>query len=348
MKKMKLRWGVIGAGGIADRRTIPGMMEAENAELVAVMEVEQSLADSIKEKYGAKAAYDNADDLLARDDIDAVYIASPVICHEEAAVKAAEAGKHILIEKPIALTSAKAQEIIDYCDKKGIKVGAGFMMRFAAYHQLLKGEIKKLGQLTNAAGQFTCWYPDIEGAWRQIKSLGGGGALMDMGVHLIDLIQYITGEKIVSVAAFNDTMTFGYEVEDASAILGKLESGAYVNINSNFNIPDEAAKWRMEFYGTGGRIICDETIGQVEGGTVEALFTGEAKDYDAQQDKKSAGKTVYDVEFGNMYTKEIESFSDSVLNGKPLESPASEAIYVQKVIEAAYKSSEEKTFVDVI
>ena len=138
MKKMKLRWGVIGAGGIADRRTIPGMMEAENAELVAVMEVEQSLADSIKEKYGAKAAYDNADDLLARDDIDAVYIASPVICHEEAAVKAAEAGKHILIEKPIALTSAKAQEIIDYCDKKGIKVGAGFMMRFAAYHQLLK------------------------------------------------------------------------------------------------------------------------------------------------------------------------------------------------------------------
>lgn len=344
---MKLRWGVIGAGGIADRRTLPGMMLAENAELVAVMEVNQELADSLKEKYGAKAAYDNIDDLLARDDIDAVYIASPVLYHEEAAYAAAKAKKHILIEKPVAITAEKTQQIIDFCDKEGVKVGVGFMMRFAAYHQKLKKEIKNIGQLTNAAGQFTCWYPDMEGAWRQIKSVGGGGALMDMGVHLIDLIQYITGEKIVSVAAFNDTMTFNYEVEDASALLAKLESGAYVNVNSNFNIPDEAAKWRMEFYGTQGRIICDETIGQVEGGTVEALYTGEAKEYNAQQDKQLAGKAAFDVEFGNMYTKEIESFSASILNGTELECPATDAVYVQRIVEAAYESSKTKKFIDI-
>ena len=93
---MKLKWGVIGAGGIADRRTLPGMMNAENAELVSVMEIKQDTAEQLREKYGAVSAYDNVDDLLAGDDIDAVYIASPVIAHEEAAIKAAKAKKHIL------------------------------------------------------------------------------------------------------------------------------------------------------------------------------------------------------------------------------------------------------------
>ena len=344
---MKLRWGVIGAGGIADRRTLPGMMDAKNAQLVAVMEVNQQLADSLKEKYHAQAAYDNIDGLLARDDIDAVYIASPVLYHEEAAYAAAKAKKHILIEKPVAISAKKTQEIIDFCSDAGVQVGVGFMMRFAAYHQALRAEIKNLGQLTNAAGQFTCWYPEIEGAWRQIKAIGGGGALMDMGVHLIDLIQYITGEKIVSVAALNDTQTFTYEVEDASALLAKTDKGTFVNINSNFNIPDEAAKWRMEFYGTQGRIICDETLGQVEGGSVEMLYTGPAKGYDAQQNKKQVEKASLEVEFGNMYTKEIESFSDSILTGKPLECPATDAGYVQKIVEAAYESSEKQKFIDV-
>ena len=101
---MKVKWGVIGAGGIADRRTIPGMMLAGNAELVAVMEVDKELAEGIRAKYSAKRAYNNVDDLLADQEIDAVYIASPVVFHKEQAIKAARAKKHILIEKPVAIT----------------------------------------------------------------------------------------------------------------------------------------------------------------------------------------------------------------------------------------------------
>lgn len=88
MKKVK--WGVIGAEGIADHRTIPGMMLAENAELAAVMEVNMDLAEKIRAKYNAKKAYDTEDALLADTEVEAVYIASPAICHKEQAIKAAE------------------------------------------------------------------------------------------------------------------------------------------------------------------------------------------------------------------------------------------------------------------
>ncbi|MBP3664782.1 MAG: Gfo/Idh/MocA family oxidoreductase, partial [Tyzzerella sp.] len=96
---MKIKWGVIGCGGIADRRTLPGMMLADNAELIAVMDANGEVAEKVREKYGAKYAFDNYEELLAIDEIQAVYIASPVFCHKEQAFAAAKAKKHILLEK---------------------------------------------------------------------------------------------------------------------------------------------------------------------------------------------------------------------------------------------------------
>lgn len=338
----KLRWGVIGAGGIADRRTIPGMMLAQNAELVAVMEINMEFAEKIRAKYGAAKAYDSAEALLADPDVDAVYIASPVVLHAQQAKMAADAGKDILIEKPLAMTSAEGEEVLKYCEEKGVKIAAGFMMRFGAYVQEMKKDIQagKIGDVVSGYAQFTCWYPDIPGAWRQTKAKGGGGALMDMGVHCIDLVQYVTGSKVKKVTALNDTLTFHYEVEDSSTLLMQLENGAQCVVQSNFNIPDDAAKWRLEFFGTKGRMLGDNVIGQVDGGTMDALFMDNVGGYNAQQDTVKSASEDIQVKFGNAYTREIESFSDSILNHKPLEVPASDAVYVQKVIEAAYTSSE--------
>ena len=137
----KLRWGVIGAGGIADRRTIPGMMLANNAELIAVMEINMELAEKSRAKWGCKRAYDSEAALLADPEIDAVYIASPVVLHAKQAMMAADAGKHILIEKPLAMTSEEGQKVVDYCESKGVKIAAGLMMRFGAYVMAMKQAI---------------------------------------------------------------------------------------------------------------------------------------------------------------------------------------------------------------
>ena len=338
----KIRWGVIGAGGIADRRTIPGMMLCENADLVAVMEINMELAEKSRAKWNCKKAYDNEADLLADPEIDAVYIASPVVCHARQAMAVADAGKHILIEKPLALTSEEGEQVVRYCEEKGVQIAVGLMMRFGTHVQEMRKAIaeNKIGRVVSGYAQFTCWYPDMPGNWRQTKKNGGGGCLMDMGVHCIDLMQYITGSKVKEVMAMNDTLSFNYEVEDTSTVLMRMENGCQCVVQSNFNIPDAAAKWRLEFFGEQGRLLGENVIGQIDGGVLDAMFLEMQGAQNAQQDTNELNATNMDAEFGNMYTREIESFSNSLLKGTPIEVPAAEAVYVQRVMEAAYGSGE--------
>jgi 1,5-anhydro-D-fructose reductase (1,5-anhydro-D-mannitol-forming) len=346
---MKIKWGVIGAGGIADRRTIPGLLMAQNAELTAVMEINMELAEKLRAKHNAKKAYDDIDRLLADPEIDAVYIASPVIYHKEQAIKAAKAKKHILIEKPVALTADEGEEVAKVCKDEGVLIAVGFMMRYHAYHQKMKEIIDngELGDVVSCRAQLTCWYPDMPGNWRQRKSSSGGGALMDMGVHCIDLIQYVTGGKAKKVAAFSGTKTFNYEVEDSASVIFEMDNGAYAYVDSNFNIPDAAAKCRFEIYGTRGSMLAEGTISQVEGGKLDVVLSDDALGYDAKQDRVDVSPIEINVEFGNMYTKEIESFSQSILNKSSPEVPAEDALQVQRIVEAAYKSSDNGIFINI-
>ena len=345
----KVRWGVIGAGGIADRRTIPGMMLCDNAELVAVMEINMELAEKCRAKWGCKKAYDSEAALLADPEIDAVYIASPVFLHAKQAMAAADAGKHILIEKPLAMTSEEGQKVVEYCKEKGVLIAAGLMMRFGAYVQAMKKAVAegKIGKPVSGYAQFTCWYPDMPGNWRQSKKNGGGGSMMDMGVHCIDLMQYILGTKVKDVAAFHDTLTFNYEVEDSSTVLLRMENGAQCVVQSNFNIPDDAAKWRVELFGDQGRLLGDNVIGQIDCGELEAMFCSKSETYDDLQDNNLKKGELMDAEFGNMYTREIESFGNSILNDLPLEVPATDAVRLQKIMALAYQANDEKKILDV-
>jgi len=343
---MKIKWGVIGCGGIADRRTLPGMMLADNAELIAVMDANKAAADACKEKYNAKYAFDKMEDVLALDEIQAVYIASPVFCHKEQAMAAADAGKDILIEKPVGLTAAEAEEIAAYCEAKGVKMGVGFMMRFHSYHQAMKEIVEsgKIGEIVSARAQLTCWYPEMENCWRQDMKLSGGGAMMDMGVHCVDLIRYITGLEVVEAAGICGNQIFKYSVEDAGGVIMRLSNGAVAYVDANFNIPDAAAKCKIEFYGTKGSIFAQGTISQVEGGEIEVLCTDDSLGYDANQDRNEVAPLEVKVEFGNMYTKEIEAFGRAVAGEAPVAITAADAIASQKVIEAAYESCASKTY----
>ncbi len=343
----KLGWGIIGAGGIADRRTMPAMLLSERSQIAAVMEVDGGVSEALRAKYGAARAYTSAEALMRDPAVDAVYIASPVVLHAEQAMLAADCGKHILIEKPLAMTADEGQRVVDHCARRGVKIAAGLMMRFGGHNMAMKKAISEgsIGDLATAYAQFTCWYPDMPGNWRQSKERAGGGALMDMGVHCIDLIQHIAGSRVRQVAAMHGTQTFRYDVEDASTVLLRLENGAQCVVQSNFNIPDEAAKWRLEFFGTRGHLMGDGTIGQVDGGSVDAVFLDKVGGYDARQDGREVRRAEISAEMGNMYLREIDSFASSILDGTPLEVPAEDAVQVQRVIEAAYRSNDENRII---
>lgn len=337
-----IKWGVIGCGGIADRRTIPGMMRANNAELVAVMDVQPSVAEAVQKKYGAKFAFHSAKDLLALDDIQAVYIASPVFCHKEQTMAAAKAKKHILLEKPMGLTVEEAKEIAAVCRKEQVMLGVGLMMRFAASHQAMKRLIEEgvLGKVVSMRAQFSCWYPDMAGVWRQDSAKSGGGALMDMGIHCIDLLQYITHLTAVDVVGFAGTQTFSYKVDDSAAIVMKMDNGAYAVVEANFNIPDNASSGRLEIYGTKGSLLAEGTLGQTEDGEVQLRLADDTLAYDAAQKREAAAfeKLTFD-KGGNMYTKEIEAFGRAVASHTAHSPTGEEAIAVQKIVEQVYRAN---------
>ena len=164
---------------------------------------------------------------------------------------------------------------------------------------------------------------------------------MDMGIHCIDLLQYISGLNAVECTGYAHNQTFGYSADDSSAVIMKMENGALAFVDSNFNIPDAAAKCPLEFYGTKGSIIATGTLGQDEAGTVEVLTAGDDTGYDAQQQRSLVKATNLSVTFGNMYTKEIEAFSNAIINDTEPPVSGKNTILVQRIIDAIYNMDAE-------
>ncbi|MGQ9690292.1 MAG: Gfo/Idh/MocA family protein [Thermoproteota archaeon] len=339
----EIGWGVIGCGGIADRRTIPeGIISAKDSRLVAVMSPHEEKVRRIARKYGVKRYYTKEEDLLRDPEVEVVYIATPNHLHHRQAIAAAEYGKHILCEKPLALTIKECEEIMSACRRNNVKLAVGFMMRFHACHVEALKLIKEgsLGKPVVGRAQLTAWYPDIPGAWRQDPALGGGGCLMDMGIHCIDLLRMFFGE-VTEVSAFADTLVFSYPVEDSSLITLRFENGAYGVVDSFFNIPDAAAQNRLELYGTKGALLADGTIGQESRGKLKVYIQEEERGYDATQRREALGVQIRELAPIpiNIYRAEVEDLIRCIREDSEPLNTGEEALKDQKIVLAAYESS---------
>ncbi|MEA3402990.1 MAG: Gfo/Idh/MocA family oxidoreductase [Armatimonadota bacterium] len=337
---MAIRWGVIGCGGIADRRTIPeGIVPASSAELVAVQDIAEDRLDEVAEKYGV-TAYASVEELLADDAVEAVYIATPTHVHHEQTVAAARAGKHVLCEKPLALTVAECEDSIRVCDEEGVKFGTNFMMRFHACHTTIRNIIEAgdLGTPVMGRAELTCWYPPIEGAFRQVQALGGGGALIDMGNHCVDLLELFFG-KVQRVACFTEHLVQDYETEDTAVVILHFESGAVGMVDTLFNVPDSAARNMLEVYGSKGSLVTQGTIGQESGGTISAVLEAEVGGYDPQQAREPAAEEIIEPGVVNMYEAAIEGFCEAIESDTEPPVPGEDGLWSHKVMDACYESA---------
>lgn len=344
MSRKKVGFGVIGAGGIALRRTIPGMLLAKTCRLAAVMDPVN--VDRVAAEFGVAKTYTREEDLLADPDVQGVYIASPVHCHVGQVEAAAAAGKHILCEKPLALNLEDTRRAVDACRRHGVLLQEGFMMKFHGAHQLIKELIDagRLGRLVYLRAQLSCWYPKMDGAWRQNPRLGGGGALIDMATHLFDLLSHFAG-PVRRITATVGTLVQDYESDDASTTLLEFESGAQATVDCFYCIPDTASKTRLEIYGSKGAVLTEGTIGQGSGGTLEAMLEDTSTAYDALQTKDAPGG-FRKLRFKkiNPYTAECEHFAQCVLEGRePVLNGPENALTIADLTDRAYRSSREKT-----
>ena len=343
----RVGWGVIGSGGIALRRTIPeGIVPAANARLVAVYDVNQEVNRQVAERFGARAA-SNLDELLEAD-VEAVYVATPVHAHREQVLACARARKHVLCEKPLGLNVAEAEEMVAACRQAGVLLGTALMMRFHSQHQAALKLIRegRLGQPVYARAQLSCWYPPIPGAWRQDPALGGGGALMDMGGHCLDLLEMFFGPAR-RLACLTTRAVHGYAVEDGATVLLEFANGALGTVDTFFSIPDEASENVLELYGSLGAILARGTIGQSSRGVMIARLRGEQTGYDAQQERAAAGGVEIAPEPVNMYRAEIEEFSRAVREGRPPAVSGEDGLRNQRLLAACYESARTGKMVEV-
>ena len=200
--KSTVRWGVIGCGGIAARRTIPEfrkMVSNAEAEIVSVMDIDPARASEVAKRFGVPHSCSSEQDLLERD-IDAVYIATPQNVHARQVVQAAAAGKHILCEKPMAVSLEEVDLMERACRQAGVKFMLGFCMRNNVYNRKAREIVQAggIGQVVMGRAQLTCWYPPIPGAWRQDAAVSHGGSLIDMGTHCLDILEWIMQTRIVA------------------------------------------------------------------------------------------------------------------------------------------------------
>ncbi|HOZ49985.1 MAG TPA: Gfo/Idh/MocA family oxidoreductase [Candidatus Hydrogenedentes bacterium] len=337
---MKTKWGVLGSCGIARRRTIPeGIARADNAELAAVYDVAAETNRAVAAEFGATACASEAE--LLAGDCDIVYIATPANTHCDQVVRAAEAGKHVLCEKPLGMTVEEGERMIAACQAHGVKLGTGFMMRFHAQHQAALELIRagRLGTPVLARAQLSCWYPPIPGAWRQDPVSGGGGSLMDMGGHCIDLLEMFFG-PVKRVACMTGRLVQGYASEDTAVVILEFANGANGIVDNLFNVPDESSKNRLELYGSKGSILAEGTIGQGEIGVMTAVLKEENTDYDAQQARDASGGLIIAPAPVNMYRAEVEAFGQAVLDNADPPVGGDLGLWSQKVLAACYESAD--------
>lgn len=225
----KLLWGLIGCGDISRKRVAPALIELETCKLLAVNRARTDLVESFAREFGARRWYADWREIIADKEIDAVYIATPVYLHAEQTIAAAEAGKHVLCEKPMAMNSAECDGMIAVCRANGVKLGIAYYRHFypvvqRAKELIVAGEIGKpvVAQI-NAFERFNP-QPGEDRHWLLEKSKAGGGPMMDFGCHRIEVLTNLFGQ-IHRTKNLAGRALFDREVEDTSVASFEFASG---------------------------------------------------------------------------------------------------------------------------
>lgn len=229
-----LKWGLIGAGDIARKRIAPALRDLENCEFVAVSRGQAELAESFAKEFGARKWFAGWQDLLADDEIQAVYIATPVHLHAVQTIAAANAGKHVLCEKPMAFNVKECDDMIAACRANNVTLGIAYYRRFYPVIERIKqiisaGEIGKpvLAQM-NA---FEYFYPSADDPrrWLIEKEKSSGGPMMDFGCHRLEVLTNLFG-NVRQLKSMVANVAFEREVEDTAAVLLEFENGLCANL----------------------------------------------------------------------------------------------------------------------
>ena len=343
----KLKIGIIGAGNIAEVH-IEAYRKNPQVELYALCDVNPVRLEEMGRKYGVERCFTEASEMLALPELDAVSVCTWNAAHASCAMAALRAGKHVLCEKPMATSAAEAMEMAKTARACGKLLMIGFVRRYGDDCKLLQefAAIGFFGDLYYAKATYLRRFGNPEG-WFSNKAYSAGGPLIDLGVHVIDLVRYLAGNpKPVSVygatfdklkdrdgirdakeyvAASARYMDHVFDVEDLATAMIRFDNGLVLSVEASFTLNLKQDKGEIELFGDKGGAKLGQELElyhQMNGHMVNTQLACPA----------ACG-------FGDMFSHEIDHFVDCILNGTACKSPAQDGVELMRILDAVYESA---------
>jgi len=326
----KVRWGVLGVAKIAVNRVIPGMQAGTNCEIAAIASRDLARAREAAQGLGIPKAYGSYEEMLADPGIDAVYNPLPNHLHVPWSIRAAEAGKHVLCEKPVGLDAAETRQLIAARDRAGVVMGEAFMVAAHPQWRRLIELVRagRIGKLQSALGTFS--YFKLEtGNIRNRRAYGGGG-LYDIGCYPIKTSRMVFGEEPVRVQAAVVRDPRFENIDSLTSAVLEFPSGGHCVFTCSTQI---ALQQSMCFYGTHGRIWPEIPFNAIPGGA-SRLFLDDGRDL------QGGGRTIEEIAPCDQYTLQGEQFSRAILEGGAPPVPLEDALRNMAVIDAVFRAAE--------
>ena len=332
----RYKFGIVGCGVIAPHHA-ESILESKNGELTTVCDIIEEKAVEFAKKYNVNEYYTDYKKMIDEADIDIVCVCTPSGAHGEIAVYAANARKHLIVEKPIEITKEKINEIIEAVNKNNVKMISVFQIRTQPAFIAAKKAIEKgtLGDIILADAYLKTYrsqeYYNSAG-WRGTWKMDGGGALMNQGIHGVDILLWLAGD-VESVFARVGTQARNIEVEDTAVVVLKFKNGAFGIIEGTTSVYPGQSKI-FEIHGKKGSIIIGNDgieVWEVEGN----------KDIKASEIKKEADDTANNpTKFpGASHLALIEDLMDAIENDRPTSIPPEEGRKAVDLILAIYESA---------
>ncbi len=324
-----LRFGILSTAKIGLELVIPAIQDAENCVVTAVASRDQAKARAVADRFGIPHAFGSYQALLDSDTVDAVYIPLPTSQHIEWAVKAADAGKHVLCEKPLALKASEIDQVIAARDRNKVLVSEAFMVTYSPVWLKVRELLSQgaIGQLRQVQGAFTYFNRD-PGNMRNIPSLGGGG-LPDIGVYPTIATRFATGKEPLRVQATTTRdPEFGTDIySSVRADFGDFELSFYVSTQL-------ANRQIMVFHGTEGYIEVKSPFNANRWGAEEVELANQSHGH----------SQIFRFPDSRQYKKEAEAFAARAA-GESVEVVTLESSRLnQRFIDAVYRASEKTTW----
>jgi len=340
---MAIGWAIVSTGSHAETFFAPAIAGAEGAQLVAVYSRDHARAEAFAATHGAHVAYTSLETLLADARVDVVWIASPNFLHAPYTMRAAHAGKHVFVEKPMAISVAEAMDMVQTCQAHGVKLGVGFHLRHHPGHQEARRLIQEgvlgtmtlvqaqmgsglRGQVEIAPTRLMAMRSGERSAWWGTPEMSGGAyAMMAGGVHCVDLLCFLLGQHVVEVAALTDGQTPEHPLERVATMCLRFSGGTIGTVCCGFKMPD--SKNDATLYGSHGRIVLDNSLWITLRGALEVVSA-------------TVNTTVaYPQEQLALYTRQVEAFNHAIQHDEEPIASGRDGLHVVQVTMAMIASA---------